>query len=86
MLSLAEVRVAVIYCVRKDGLKFSVRSEREEVNAGELVRHALEGVGSGGGHAGMAGGMIPAANLSLLSQYPDNFIRKRFLDVIDPNE
>ncbi len=79
ILSLAEVEVAVIYCVREDGLKFSVRSERDDVDAGELTRRALREIGDGGGHPAMAGGMIPAANLPLLGDRPDQFIRERFL-------
>ena len=51
ILSLVEVEVSVIYCERHDGLKFSVRSERSEVDAGVLVAKALEGLGDGGGHA-----------------------------------
>ena len=79
ILSLVEVQVSIIYCARKDGLKFSVRSERDDVDAGELIRRALEGVGNGGGHATMAGGLIPAANLPMLGNYPDDFLRERFL-------
>ncbi len=80
MLSLVEVEVAVIYCEREDGYKFSVRSEREDVDAGALTRRALDGVGDGGGHATMAGGLIPAENIPLLGNFPDDFIRERFLN------
>ena len=80
ILSLLEVEVAVIYCTREDGVKFSVRSEREDVHAGELTRAALAGLGDGGGHAEMAGGLIPAANTELLGRYPDDTIRRRFLE------
>ncbi len=80
ILSLVEVEVAVIYCVREDGLKFSVRSERDDVDAGELTRRALRGVGDGGGHPTMAGGMIPAAKLPLLGADPDQSIHRRFLE------
>lgn len=80
ILSLVEVEVAVIYCAREDGLKFSVRSERDDVDAGELTRRALDGFGDGGGHATMAGGLIPAANLPLLGNYPDELLRQRFLN------
>ncbi len=80
ILSLVEVQVSVIYCLRKDGMKFSVRSEREDIDAGELVRHALEGIGNGGGHPTMAGGLIPAANLPLMGNFPDDFLRDRFLE------
>ena len=81
ILSLVEVEVAVIYCAREDGLKFSVRSERDDVDAGELTRRALEGFGSGGGHATMAGGLIPVENLRLLGNYPDDFLRERFMSM-----
>lgn len=79
ILSLVEVEVAIIYCSREDGFKFSVRSEREDVDAGELTRAALEGLGDGGGHATMAGGLIPASKAPLLGRYPDELIRERFL-------
>lgn len=79
ILSLVEVEVAVIYCERSDGIKFSVRSERDDVDAGELTRRALRGVGDGGGHATMAGGLIPLENIPLLGNYPDHEIRERFL-------
>lgn len=82
ILSLVEVEVAVIYCAREDGLKFSVRSEREDIDAGELAHRALEGLGEGGGHAEMAGGLIPAANLGLLGNRPDDLICERFLNII----
>lgn len=79
ILSLIEVEVAVIYCERPDGLKFSVRSERGDVNAGELIAKALQGIGVGGGHAAMAGGRIPASNLDRLGEYRNNAITERFI-------
>ncbi len=82
ILSLIEVEVAVIYCERPDGLKFSVRSERSDVNAGELVAKALDGVGGGGGHAAMAGGRIPGRNLEKLGAYRNNSIAERFIKAL----
>ena len=79
ILSLIEVEVAVIYCERPDGLKFSVRSERSDVNAGELISKALQGVGGGGGHATMAGGRVPAANVEKLGEFTNNAIIERFI-------
>ena len=79
ILSLIEVEVAVIYCERPDGMKFSVRSERNDVHAGELVAKALKGVGGGGGHATMAGGRIPASEMKKLGDYPHNAIAERFI-------
>ncbi|MCR5685772.1 MAG: DHH family phosphoesterase [Lachnospiraceae bacterium] len=82
ILSLIEVDVAVIYCERPDGLKFSVRSERENVHAGELIAKALNGVGGGGGHASMAGGRIPASNVHLLGDFKNNSITERFIKAL----
>ena len=79
ILSLVEIEVAVVYCERPDGMKFSVRSEREDVNSGILVAKALEGIGTGGGHMAMAGGMVPAENYHLLGDFKDNAITERFV-------
>ncbi len=79
ILSLIEVEIAVIYCERPDGLKFSVRSERGDVNAGELIAEALRGIGVGGGHATMAGGKVPASSLDQLGEYRNNAITERFI-------
>lgn len=58
ILSLREVEVAVVSSAREDGLKLSVRSETDSVHAGELVRRSLAGLGEGGGHGAMAGGLV----------------------------
>ena len=85
ILSLIEVEVAIVYCERENGLKFSVRSERDDINAGVLAREALKGIGDGGGHAAMAGGLVPAENIQLMGLYPDDFLWNRFLSVIHPS-
>jgi nanoRNase/pAp phosphatase (c-di-AMP/oligoRNAs hydrolase) len=36
----------------------SVRTSSEEINAGEVIRVLVEGVGSAGGHGMMAGGKV----------------------------
>jgi nanoRNase/pAp phosphatase (c-di-AMP/oligoRNAs hydrolase) len=82
VLSLLEVEVAVIYCERDNGLKFSIRSERSDVHAGNVIRAAFNGIGDGGGHASMAGGFISKDKYELLGAYPDDFIRDRFMDAI----
>jgi nanoRNase/pAp phosphatase (c-di-AMP/oligoRNAs hydrolase) len=49
----------VVLCARNRGvINISVRSEREEWNASHVVQAALLGIGFGGGHADMAGGII----------------------------
>jgi nanoRNase/pAp phosphatase (c-di-AMP/oligoRNAs hydrolase) len=57
----------VVLCARNSGvINFSVRSERPEWNAGLIVRKLLSGIGFGGGHAEMAGGIIK--NVSLFGE------------------
>ena len=61
ILALDVVDVAIVYSINADGLKFSVRSERADIDAGKLVYNALQGIGTGGGHASMAGGFLSKA-------------------------
>lgn len=82
ILSLSEITCSIVYSVRQDGLKFSVRSEVDAINCGKLAAAALQGLGSGGGHASMAGGFIPAENFSKLGDSPsvaNGTLRQRFL-------
>ena len=65
-----------------DGVKFSVRSERPDVDAGKLVSEALFGLGRGGGHATMAGGFVPAEMFSSLGPYKSNAINERFINAM----
>lgn len=58
MLDLAEIDFAIVYSVRKDGIKLSARSVGR-IDAGRVTNQALLGIGSGGGHAQMAGGFVP---------------------------
>jgi len=82
ILSLIEIEVAVIYNDRADGTKFSVRSERPDVDAGKLVSEALFGLGRGGGHATMAGGFVPAEMFATLGSYKNNAINERFINAM----
>ena len=82
ILSLEDVDVSVIYASRKDGIKFSVRSETPVVDAGKLAAAALGGIGSGGGHSYMAGGIIFRQNVESLGLDPDTAIRELFFNVL----
>jgi len=82
IMSLKEIQVCVVYNVRPDGLKFSVRSEKREVDAGVLISSALSGIGSGGGHASMAGGRIKSQRLSELGPFREHYINDRFLKML----
>ncbi|MCM1082650.1 MAG: DHHA1 domain-containing protein [Clostridium sp.] len=83
VLSLDVVDVAVVYSVNQNGIKFSVRSEREDVDAGRMIYNALEGVGSGGGHAAMAGGFIEKAALEKMGDGYYGEIKRLFMDYIE---
>ena len=83
ILSLIEIDIAVVYCSREDGIKFSIRSESDTVDAGWLIEEALRGIGSGGGHPTMAGGRIFEKNIAALGEYPDSEITERFLRVLN---
>ncbi len=83
LLSLEEVLVSVVFCRRSDGIKLSVRSETADVHAGRLIHDALAGIGSGGGHSEMAGGLISPEQTAMLGQYPDEILRERFLKILD---
>ncbi|WP_300417369.1 bifunctional oligoribonuclease/PAP phosphatase NrnA [uncultured Oscillibacter sp.] len=82
LLALIEVEVAVVFCSREDGVKLSVRSEKPEVHAGDLLHKALQGIGSGGGHASMGGGLIGRDRLPELGRYPEERVRSLFLEAL----
>ena len=84
ILSLNEVSGSVIYADRNGGYKFSVRSMLDDVHAGMLVSNALEGIGNGGGHAAMAGGILfPDSREQLHDKINiEEVIEQRFLEVL----
>ncbi len=74
ILSLVEIDF-VILCAKNEGkVSFSLRNERAEWNAARIIRDVLDGIGFGGGHADMAGGMIPD-----VSNFNEKDIRSRFI-------
>ena len=82
ILALIEVEVAVVFSFREDGVKLSVRSEDPNIHAGNLLHDAMEGIGNGGGHASMGGGLIPKDRLPELGRYPKDEIRNLFLNIL----
>ena len=81
LLSLAEVEVVVLYAKRDDGFKFSVRSERGDIHAGNLANEALKDIGNGGGHASMAGGFVSEENIKDKDYFYEQ-VQERFLEAI----
>ncbi|MBR3645351.1 MAG: DHH family phosphoesterase [Lachnospiraceae bacterium] len=68
ILSISGIDFVVIYDIRNDGYKFSVRSECSDVHAGKLTKRALTDIGNGGGHASMAGGYVERDKVDLFRE------------------
>ncbi|MCQ2416907.1 MAG: DHHA1 domain-containing protein [Oscillospiraceae bacterium] len=83
LLSLIEVEVAIVYSKREDGYKFSIRSERADVDAGALARAGLCEWGNGGGHAFMAGGMIRKDAVPGDDKMVFHAVQSRFISIIE---
>lgn len=62
LIELSEIDITVVHSYRAGGIKVSVRSEIPEVDASELVKYMLKGLGGGGGHTEMAAGFIADIN------------------------
>ena len=82
ILSLNEVDFVIVYAKRDTDWKFSVRSEDVHLDAGEIIHEALLGIGSGGGHACMAGGIIPCQVTREMGRTADTKICELFLNTI----
>jgi nanoRNase/pAp phosphatase (c-di-AMP/oligoRNAs hydrolase) len=82
ILSLNEVEFVIVYAKRDTDWKFSVRSENEKMDAGEIIHEALLGIGNGGGHACMAGGIIPISFIKEMGRTADTTICELFLNTI----
>ncbi len=81
LLAISSVSIAVVYANRNGGLKFSARSVSPELNVGRLIHKSLSGIGNGGGHATMAGGIVFRESIELLGKGREieYSIRDRFL-------
>lgn len=79
MVAVKGVHLAVVYSVRTEGIKISIRSDKQSrCHAGQIAVEALEGIGTGGGHELMAGGYISCRNIiesldTLLEIMRENF-------------
>lgn len=89
ILALEQVTFSVVYAVRKEGYKFSIRSEREDLDAGQIVRSALQQCGmngNGGGHSFMAGGFLPIEDVQKMETDPRKELEKMFNKIIYPGD
>ncbi len=58
VLSIEEIDFVVLCAKNETGIAFSLRSENSALNAADIIRSLVEGIGFGGGHPDMAGGVI----------------------------
>lgn len=88
ILALDVVEFSIVYSIREKGYKFSVRSEEKNLDAGVIIRKALNklGDGSGGGHSFMAGGYLPVESVQALQEAPRRAIEKTFIEEIYPED
>lgn len=89
ILALEQVTFSVVYAVREEGYKFSIRSERDDLDAGLIVKEALtqRGMnGNGGGHSFMAGGFLPAEDILKLGEDPRKALEEIFNNIIYTGE
>jgi len=89
LLDLDGVTVTFVYGYIDDVIYGSARARGADLDAGELLRDALDPVGSAGGHAAMAGAQVPLGILSEVSEsesLPDvveAFVAGRFFEALD---
>ncbi|OTF02135.1 bifunctional oligoribonuclease/PAP phosphatase NrnA, partial [Halorubrum sp. SD612] len=89
LLDLEDVTVTFVYGYVDGVIYGSARARGADVDAGELLRDALDPVGSAGGHAAMAGAQVPLGILSEVSEsesLPDvveAFVAGRFFEALD---
>jgi len=77
-LGLREIHFVVVVSGDRDEYRLSVRSEDNARHSDVVIRTALDGIGSGGGHIHMGGGSIPR------DLYPgDEGLRKRFISALE---
>ncbi|HRX15163.1 MAG TPA: DHHA1 domain-containing protein [Spirochaetota bacterium] len=58
-LALQEIDFVILSANNGGLINFSLRNERDDWNAAAIIQEVLKGIGFGGGHADMAGGIIP---------------------------
>jgi nanoRNase/pAp phosphatase (c-di-AMP/oligoRNAs hydrolase) len=86
-LLLRHEQVAWVLCsgFHNDRLLISLRTQDKKCQAGDVIRRIVHRVGTGGGHASMAGGQIPLrAETDSVSEHDrlERLIRKRFLQTL----
>ncbi len=77
LLSIQEIDFVILCARNPGGVNFSIRCERPERNASLIIQDVLEGIGFGGGHEDLAGGIVRDASL-----FDERKIFNRFLELL----
>jgi len=77
LLSIQEVDFVILCARNPGGVNFSIRCERPGRNASLIIQDVLEGIGFGGGHEDLAGGIIRDPSL-----FDERAIFNRFLELL----
>lgn len=81
MLALIEVNFSVVYSLKKEGVKLSIRGN-DYYDAGKITNLALKDLGNGGGHPSMAGGFVPYQGNARIDAMLLSTIESCFLNTI----
>lgn len=82
-LKIAGVNFSVVYSIRDEGVRLSVRSAVKELHSAEIIIETLDKIGTGGGHHSMAGGFVPIdKEKGITKENAINIIVYRILEII----
>lgn len=83
MLEIVDVKVALMYSIKENGVKVSVRGTKSSgCNVGRAIIETLRGIGTGGGHSEMAGGFVPFESTNKDENDIVIIIKQRFTDTV----
>ncbi|WP_073992826.1 DHH family phosphoesterase [Parasporobacterium paucivorans] len=82
MLTVEEIDFSVVFSAKQEGIKLSIRSMNQKLDAGKITKSALNGLGGGGGHQFMAGGFVEYAKTGMSAKRLKNEIRTNFINIV----
>lgn len=74
--------ITVVYSLRDDGIKISLRCNNG-MDVGKIANKVLSGIGSGGGHENMAGGFVPYSSSIKNPTEDDAYVNAMIKDIRD---
>ncbi len=77
IICLQEIEFVVLCANNTHSINFSIRNENTSLNAAGIIQKVLNGIGFGGGHADMAGGIIKDT-----SKFDKTVIFEKFLSMV----